>query len=122
MTAAPIAQTIHDGTGVPREWRRKLIVDWLTANGIRAEDVSANDPITVLAVPHAPADPDDRWLLQVIVFTQYHRTGDGSYDLNLITRRPVTFQRTVPLRVPFPPEPSTDGEEDRGREKKDGEQ
>lgn len=117
---APVAQTVHPGNGVPPEWRRSLIAEWLTANGINPEDVSADDPITILAVPHAPAAPDG-WLLQVIVFTQYHRSAEGAHEQNLITRRLVSFQRTVPLKVPFPPEPST-GDEDRGREKKDGEQ
>ncbi|MGP3737914.1 hypothetical protein ACTWJ9_33565 (plasmid) [Streptomyces sp. GDS52] len=114
MTDAPIALTVHPGGGVPPEWRRLLIVDWLTTNGINPADVSSDDPITVLTLPHTPSDPDEPWLVQVIVLTQYHRNVYGVREQNLLTRRPVAFQRTVPLQEPFPTD-LPDGE-DRGEE------
>lgn len=102
---APIAYTVHDGHGVPPAWRRKLIAAWLTANDINPDDVAAFHPVSVLTVPFRPAetaDDGEPWLVQVIVLHQYYTRPDGAKEPNLITRRPVTFQRTVPLKVPFP--------------------
>lgn len=119
MTDAPIAQTIHSGGGSPAEWRRGLIALWLAAHGVNADQVSADDPITVLTVP-IPFRPDGAhgegpWLIQVIAFSQYFTNADGKRELNLITRKPVVFQRTVPLHTPFPTDPTTDGG-DRGQD------
>ena len=109
---APIALTIHPGGGPPPTWRRSLIAEWLTANGINPTHVAADDPITVLTVPFRPpdADSEDPWLIQVIVFRQYYANAEGTYEQNLISRKAVTFQRTVPLTVPFPGEPTTTAE------------
>jgi hypothetical protein len=104
---APIAYTVHDGHGVPPAWRRKLIAAWLTANDVNPDDVSASYPVTVLTVPFRPseaADDGEPWMLQVIVLHQYYTRADGAKEQNLITRKPVVFQRTVPLKVPFPPD------------------
>jgi hypothetical protein len=116
VTDAPIAQTIHPGNGVPAGWRRELIAEWMTANGVDADNVSADHPITVLTVPYrnSTADGEGPWLIQVIAFTQYYRRPDGTREHDLISQRPVSFQRTVPLTVPFPTDPKTDGE-DRGQ-------
>jgi len=104
MTDAPIALTVHPGGGVPALWRRKLIAEWLTANDVDPLQVSADDPITVLTVPfRSPeANGEDPWLIQVIVFRQYYLNEQGSKEQDLISRRAVDFQRTVPLAVPFP--------------------
>lgn len=102
---APIAFTVHDGHGNPPAWRRKLIAAWLTANDVNPDLVSAAHPVSVLTVPFQPADATEGegpWLIQVIVLHQYYVRGSGAKEQNLITRTPVTFQRTVPLKVPFP--------------------
>lgn len=117
MTGRPVAQTLHTGSGIPAEERRQSLVGWLTANGINPDLVAVNSPITVLTVPFRPESDTEPWLVQVIVFTQYHVNPDGTREQNLITREAVTFQRTVPLTVPFPADPATadegtrDGEE-----------
>ena len=102
---APIAFTVHDGHGNPPAWRRKLIAAWLTSNDVNPDLVSAAHPVSVLTVPFRPADATEGegpWLIQVIVLHQYYVRGSGAKEQNLITRAPVTFQRTVPLKVPFP--------------------
>ena len=33
MIHTPVSQLIHDGRGTPPEWRRKVLVEWLAANG-----------------------------------------------------------------------------------------
>ncbi|MGW2384409.1 hypothetical protein [Streptomyces sp. NPDC001658] len=113
MTTAPIAQTIHPGGSIPDPDRQDVLGPWLRANGINPRSVAAVEPITVLPVPHE-ADGGN-WMIQVIVFSQFHELPDGTHDQNLITRQPVKFQRTVPLRVPFPtdPAPKEKGEEER---------
>lgn len=109
MTDAPIAQRIHEGHGLPPAWRRKLIAEWLAAHDINPEHVSANEPITVLTVPdRPPVDGEGPWPIQVIAFHQMYVRPDGAREVNFLTCKPVTFQRTVPLRVPFPASPTTD--------------
>jgi len=112
VTDAP-AYTVHDGSSRLPEWRRKLIAAWLTANDIAPGDVSADHPISILTVPFRPpesADDGGPWLVQVIVLHQYFTRSDGAKEQNLLTRRAVTFQRTVPLKTPFPADPTPDGE------------
>lgn len=118
MAAAPVACTVHDGHGMPPAWRRKLIAAWLTANDVTPENVSADHPISVLTVPFRPEETADGgpWMLQVIVLNQYYVNANGSKEQNLITRKPVTYQRTVPLKVPFPADtPSGDEGATRGQ-------
>lgn len=112
--SAPLAYTIHPGGCVPDGAAQQIIAEWLPANGVNPNLVSADDPITVLPVPYGGAEDGAPWMIQVIVFSQFHVDHTGAKERNLITRRPVTFQRTVPLRVPFPTAPVTDGE-DRGQ-------
>ena len=71
--------------------------------------MSVEHPVTVLPVPYE-GNGDGPWMIQVIVFEQIHTDHTGAPDYNLITGRKVTFQRTVPLRVPFPTAAS-DGED-----------
>jgi hypothetical protein len=108
---APIALTVHPGGGIPPEWRRQLIVDWLAENSIDPKRVSADHPVIVVDLAKAsPETPGDAlWSRQVIVFTEYHRL-DGITQADPTTGRPVTFQSTVPLKTPFPAEPTTDDE------------
>ncbi|MFF1358753.1 hypothetical protein [Streptomyces sp. NPDC058297] len=106
----PIAVTVHNGRGVPPAWRRDLIAEWLTANGIDPADVHAEAPISILTVPYTPSSEDGSWFLKVIVFTQLYVNADGAKEINFLTHEPVAFQRTVPLRTPFPADPTTDGE------------
>lgn len=109
---APTAYTAHDGHGTPPPWRRQLIAAWLTANDVDPDLVSAAHPVTVLTVPFRPAhtaDQGEPWQVQVIVLHQYYANPDGVKEQNLITRKPVTFQRTVPLKVPFPADTTDEG-------------
>jgi hypothetical protein len=113
VTDAP-AFTVHDGNSRLPNWRRQLIAAWLTANDVVPSDVSADHPITILTVPFRPpetADDGGPWLVQVIVLHQYFTRADGTKEQNLLTRRAVTFQRTVPLKTTFPADPTTDGED-----------
>jgi hypothetical protein len=106
----PIAFTVWDGHGRLPAWRRKLIAAWLTANDISPDDACADHAITILTVPFRPAEAADEgepWQIQVIALHQYYVNRHGTKEQNLITRKPVTFQRTVPLKVAFPPEPTT---------------
>ena len=107
----PIAYTVHDGHGTPPAWRRQLIAAWLTANDIDPGLVSASHPVSVLTAPfrtEETAGDGEPWMIQVIVLHQYYARADGVKEQNLITRKPVTFQRTVPLKVPFPADPTAD--------------
>lgn len=82
MTDAPIAQTIHPGSGPPAGWRVQLIGLWLAAHGVNADEVSADDPITVLTVPFRPPETagEEPWLIQVICFSQYFTNADGKRE------------------------------------------
>ncbi|MFI8792561.1 hypothetical protein [Streptomyces sp. NPDC055105] len=110
MSADPIAVTVHNGRGVPPAWHRDLIAAWLTANGIDPADVHAEAPIRVITVPYTPSSDDGSWYLKVIVFTQLYVNADGAKEVNFLTHEPVAFQRTVPVRTPFPADPTADGE------------
>jgi len=110
VTDAPIAQAVHSG-GVPAGPKQQTLAAWLTANGINPNLVAAADPILVLPIPYEATDDDGPWMVQVIVFSQFYMRDDGTKEHNLLTRQPVTFQRTVPLRAPFPTETTTDGED-----------
>lgn len=104
MTNAPIALRIHDGHGPVPEEVQALVAQWLRANRINPDQVSVQHPITVLTVPYA-SDTDEggtSWLVQIIVFHQFYVGPDGAREDNLLTRRPVAFERTVPLTVAFP--------------------
>lgn len=104
------AQTVHPGHGVPSESTRRRINAWLEANGIDPRLVMANRPIYVLAVPFGTIQGGLPWLVDVVVFHQYYEHPDGHREQNLITHEAVTFQRTVPLKTPFPADPTTDDE------------
>lgn len=106
MTNAPIALRIHDGTGSLPEEAQPLIVKWLRANRINPDQVSITHPVTVLTVPYGAGVEDDTdWLMQIIVFHQFYVGPDGDREMDLLTRQPVCFQRTVPLAVAFPTPP-----------------
>lgn len=111
MTVAPIAQTVHDGSGSPPEWRRQLIADWLAVHGVRAKDVSADHPILVLNLPYQDsaqaAAHDEPWIIQVISFVRYIRNDDDRVAAHPTTGRPLTVQCTTPLKTPFPADPTT---------------
>lgn len=109
MTDAPIALTVHDGHSTLPIPQQQLVVGWLAAHGIDADQVSADHVITVLTVPYRPpADDGTPWLIQIIVFHQMYVGPDGARELDLLSRKPVAFQRTVPLTVPFPTAQATD--------------
>lgn len=124
MTTAPIVQTIHPGGELPTGWKLAALTEWLPANGINPSLVSVDEPITVLPVPHNSAAPDGdkAWAVQVIVFAQFYVGENGTKEQNLITRRPVKFQRTVPLRVAFPAEPAPEGTEEEERDAEEPEE
>jgi len=111
---APIAYAVHPGGDIPTGQHQQTLAAWLTANGINPNLVAAANPITVLPIPYEAQGDDGPWMVQVIVFSQFYMREDGTKEHNLITRQPVTFQRTVLLRVPFPTGPTADGE-DHGR-------
>ncbi|WP_154686151.1 hypothetical protein [Streptomyces himastatinicus] len=104
------AQTVHSGHGVPSETTLWRINAWLEANGIDPCLVLAERPIYVLAVANGTIQGGLPWLIDVIVFHQYYEHPDGTRELNFITHEAVSFQRTVPLQVPFPADPTTDDE------------
>jgi hypothetical protein len=106
----PDAQTVHPGHTAPPEGRRELICAWLEANGINPEDVVATRPVYVLAVPNGTIQGGIPWLIDVIVVHQFYRNADGYRERDFITGDAVMFQRTVPLKVPFPADPTTDDE------------
>jgi hypothetical protein len=111
VSDAPIAFTVYDGHGRLPAWRRKLIAAWLTANDINPDDACADHAITILTVPFRPAeaaDEEEPWQIQVIALHQYYVNRHGTKEQNLVTRKPVTFQRTVPLKVSFPADPTAD--------------
>ncbi|WP_219014235.1 hypothetical protein [Streptomyces sp. NEAU-sy36] len=98
---------------MPDDDQRLRICTWLTANGINPNNVTQHAPIHILPIPVRPPETGDGWLAQVIVFTECYVNADGHREQNLISREPVTFQRTVPLRVPFPANlPGNDGGEE----------
>lgn len=109
--SAPLAYTVHPGGRIPDGPAQQILAQWLPANGINPSLVAAHSPITVLPVPYASSDGEGPWMIQVIVFDQFHVDHTGAKEHNMITGQPVTFQRTVPLRVPFPTDPTTDGED-----------
>lgn len=104
------AQTVHPGYGRPSETTRRRINAWLEANGIDPRLVLADRPIYVLAVANGTIQGGLPWLIDVVVFHQYFEHPDGTRELNFITREAVSFQRTVPLQVPFPTDTATDDE------------
>ncbi|MFF1574840.1 hypothetical protein ACFVWR_19035, partial [Leifsonia sp. NPDC058292] len=106
----PVAQTVHPGGGVPPGWRRDLIQDWLTANEIDPAAVYADAPILILTFPYQPNRDGGPWFIQVIAFTQLYVNADGAKEYDFLTGGPVRFQRTVPLKTPFPADP-TPGDE-----------
>lgn len=112
---APIAQTIHDGSGRLPVWHRELIAEWLTAHGIRPKDVSADHPILILNMPYRDrtdeGSSEGLWAIQVIWFVQYIRNEEDNIASHPGTGRPLTIQRTVPLQHAFPADPATDGED-----------
>lgn len=108
---APLAYTVHPGGRPPTDQVRELLTRWLPANGINPNLVCAADPIHVLPVPYPSGDGEGPWMVQVIVFHQQFEGPTGAPELDMITGRQVKFQRTVPLRVPFPTESLTDGED-----------
>lgn len=108
MTNAPIALRIHDGHGPVPDEVLPLVAHWLRANRINPDQVSVQHPITVLTVPYASDTEEAGWLLQIIVFHQFYVGPDGAREDNLLTHRPVTFERTVPLTVAFPNSPAAD--------------
>jgi hypothetical protein len=106
----PNTQTIHGGYRAPDEEHRERIAAWLEANGIDPCQVCATRPVYVLAVPNGTMMAGRPWIIDVIVFHQYYENPDGRRERNLISGEAVAFQRTVPLNVPFPDGPTTDGE------------
>jgi hypothetical protein len=103
---APLAYAVHPGGDIPTGQNQQTIAAWMTANGINPNLVAAVNPITVLPIPYEDqGDGEGPWLVQMIVFSQFYMREDGTKDHNHLTRQPVTFQRTVPLRVPFPAAP-----------------
>jgi hypothetical protein len=98
---SPDAQTVHTGHGVPPNEQRLRINAWLEANGIDPQQVVANRPIYVLALPNGVINGGVPWLIDVIVFHQFYERPDGVKERNFITQDAAMFQRTVPLRVPF---------------------
>jgi hypothetical protein len=110
----PDAQSIHTGYGLPNWPRLKRIQEWLKANGIDPRLVAVNRPVYVLPVPNGTIQGGVPWLIDVIVFHEYYENPDGHRERNFITNEAVMFQRTVPLQVPFPADPTTDGG-DRGQ-------
>lgn len=102
MTDAPLAYTVHPGGRTIAPEQQQALARWLPANGINPNLVSVAAPITVLPVPHGQGPDGDPWLIQVIVFRQFHVDHTGVNEHNLITGEPVAFQRTVPLQVPYP--------------------
>ncbi|MCI3279095.1 hypothetical protein [Streptomyces cylindrosporus] len=109
MTDAPLAYTVHPGGPLASEELQHALTQWLRANGINPSLVSVDAPISVLPLPH-PGPDGQTWLIQVIVLEQFHIDHLGAKEINLITGRPVTFQRTIPLTVPFPNQPATGAE------------
>jgi hypothetical protein len=95
---------------VPPESTRRRINAWLEANGIDPCLVLPQRPIYVLAVANGTIQGGIPWLIDTIVFHQYFEHPDGTRELNFITHEAVSFQRTVPLQVPFPTDPTTGDE------------
>lgn len=104
MTETPQRQTIHPGGGIPDEQTRVRIKEWLKANGIDPDLVSTEHPVQVVTVPALSTGPNNEnpWMIPVISLTQYYADSSGRREVNLVTRRPVTVKRAVPLQAPFP--------------------
>ncbi|MFF0009591.1 hypothetical protein ACFYQT_40055 [Streptomyces tibetensis] len=111
----PDAHAVHTGHGLPDGPRLKRIQGWLTANGIDPRRVVARRPVYVLPVPNGTIQGGLPWLIDVIVFHEYYENPEGNREQNFITNDAVMFQRTVPLKVPFPADPTT-ADEGTGRE------
>ncbi|MEU5323003.1 hypothetical protein AB0G67_40565 [Streptomyces sp. NPDC021056] len=111
MTDAPIAEIIHPGGHAPTGWKQQALAEWLPANGINPGVVSADAPILVVPIPLPPSGDEGPWMIRVIVFEQYYVGEIGAKETNMLSGRAVTFQRTVPLRFPFPTDPTTGGED-----------
>jgi len=103
----PDAQSIHTGPGLPDWPRLKRIQEWLKANGIDPRLVAVSRPVYVLPVQNGTIQGGVPWLIDVIVFHEYYENPGGHREQNMITREAVMYQRTVPLIVPFPAEPTT---------------
>lgn len=103
----PEAQSIHIGHGLPDWPRLKRIQEWLKTNGIDPRLVAVNRPVYVLPVQNGTIQGGVPWLIDVIVFHEYYEHPNGTRERNFITDEAVMFQRTVPLAVPFPPDPET---------------
>jgi hypothetical protein len=103
----PEAQSIHTGHGLPDWPRLKRIQEWLKANGIDPRLVAVHRPVYVLPVPNGTIQGGVPWLIDVIIFHEYYENSDGHRERNFITNEAVMFQRTVPLQVPFPADPTT---------------
>lgn len=103
----PEAQSVHIGHGLPDWPRLKRIQEWLKANGIDPRLVAVNRPVYVLPVQNGTIQGGVPWLIDVIIFHQYYENPDGHRERNSITNEAVMFQRTVPLQVPFPADPTT---------------
>lgn len=114
---SPLAVIVHDGNGPLPETTEQLVIHWLKANRINPAQVAIQHPILVLPVP-VPGDDEKAYLVQVIAFHQFYVGPDGDHENNLLTRRAVCFQRTVPLTVAFPTlpapaeQPAPDGQSD----------
>lgn len=107
----PDAQSVHIGHGLPDWPRLKRIQEWLRVNGIDPRLVAVNRPVYVLPVQNGTIEGGVPWLIDVIVFHEYYENSDGHRERNFFTNEAVMFQRTVPLTVPFPADPTTDGED-----------
>ena len=103
----PDAQSIHTGPGLPDWPRLKRIQEWLKLNGIDPRLVAVSRPVYVLPVQNGTIQGGVPWLIDVIVFHEYYENPGGHREQNMITREAVMYQRTVPLIVPFPAEPTT---------------
>ncbi|NUS82792.1 MAG: hypothetical protein HOY75_08560 [Streptomyces sp.] len=112
--AAPLAVTVHDGYGPLPEHIEQLVIHWLRANRINPAQISIQHPILILPVPVPASDGGASYLIQVIAFHQFYVGPDGDNENNLLTHRPVVFQRTVPLIVALPdlPKPAAGGQAD----------
>lgn len=106
----PDAQSVHIGHGLPDWPRLKRIQEWLKENGIDPRLVAVNRPVYVLPVQNGTIEGGVPWLIDVIIFHEYYENPDGHRERNFITNEAVMFQRTVPLQVPFPGDPTTDPE------------
>jgi len=103
----PLAVIVHDGNGPLPDDTGQMVIHWLKANRINPAQVAIQHPIMVLPVP-VPDTDGTVYLIQAIAFHQFYVGPDGEHEDNLLTRRSVCFQRTVPLTVAFPVLPAPD--------------